>query len=120
MDPERRFTVVRVDKLFLHVAVQTGLGLHPRDLTEAEVSSMLDRYGIRYVVSEPNLWLEAPVMREFDAVLHSPQFQAVERVPVQGPVAEKELVIYRNTDTLPAAPEAITPEIMGGMVKTGP
>ncbi len=120
MDPGRQFTVVRVDKLFLHVAVQTGLGLHPRDLTEAQVSSTLDRYGIQYVVSEPNLWLEAPVMREFDAVLHSPQFQTVERVPVQGPVAEKALVIYRNTDTLPAVPEAITPEIMGGMVKTGP
>ncbi len=29
-------------------------------------------------------------------------------------------MIYRNTDTLPAVPEAITPEIMGGMVKTGP
>ncbi len=84
MDPGRRFTVVRVDKLFLHVAVQTGLGLHPRDLTETEVSSMLDRYGIQYVVSEPNLWLEAPVMREFDAVLHSPQFQMIERVPVRG------------------------------------
>ena len=119
MDPGRRFTVLRVDKLFLHVAVQTGLGLHPRDLTQAQVSAMLDRYGIQYVVSEPNLWLEAPVMREFDAVLHSPQFQVVERVPVQGPVAERELVIYRNTDALPAPPEAIRPELMGGVVKTG-
>ncbi len=119
MDPGRRFTVVRVDKLFLHVAVQPGLGLHPRDLSQAQVSAALDRYGIQYVVSEPNLWLEAPVMREFDAVLHSPQFQVVERVPIRGPVAEKELVIYRNTDTLPATSEVITPEIMGGVVKTG-
>ena len=119
MDPGRRFTVVRVDKLFLNVAVQPGLGLHPRDLTQAQVSAMLDRYGIHYIVSEPQLWLEAPVMREFDAVLHSPQFQMVGRVPVRGPVAEKELVIYRNMDALPAAPKAITPAIMGGVVKTG-
>jgi MFS family permease len=119
MDPGRRFTVVRVDKLFLHVAVQPGLGLHPRDLTAAEVSATLDRYGIQYVVSEPNLWLEAPVMRRFDAVLHSPQFQEVGRVPVRGPVGEKELVIYRNTHPLPAKPETDTPEIMGGFVSRG-
>lgn len=119
MDPDRRFTVVRVDKLFLHVAVQPGLGLHPRDLTEDEVSAMLDRYGIQYVVSEPNLWLEAPVMQRFDAVLHSAHFQEVGRVPVRGPVAEKELVIYRNTHPLPATLEEGTPEIMGGFVSTG-
>ena len=118
-DPDRRFTVLRVDKLFLHVAVQPGLGLHPRDLTRGEVSAMLDQYGVQYVVSEPKLWLEAPVMREFDAVLHSPQFEEVARVPVHGPVGEKELVIYRNTDQLPSSPAPVTPEIMGGVVKTG-
>ena len=119
MDPDRRYTVLRVDKMFLHVAVQPGLGLHPRDLTQTQVSAMLDRYGVQYVVSEPNLWLEAPVMREFDSVLHSPQFKEVERIPVEGPTAEKEVVIYRNQDALPARPEAITPEIMGGVVSTG-
>lgn len=119
MDSDRRFTVVRVDKLFLHVAVQPGLGLHPRDMTEAEVASTLDRYGIRYVVSEPSLWLSAPVMREFDAVLHSSQFEEVGRVPVQGPVAERVLVIYRNTHPLPESTEGGTPEIMGGFVSTG-
>jgi hypothetical protein len=118
-DPGRRFTVLRVDKLFLHVAVQPGLGLHPRDLTREEVSAMLDRYGVGYVVSEPRLWLEAPVMREFDALLHSPRFEEVARVPVHGPVGEKELVIYRNTDQLPANPAPVTPEIMGGVVRTG-
>lgn len=117
MDPDRRFTVVRVDKLFLHVAVQPGLGLHPRDMSQDGVAAMLDRYGIKYVVSEPNLWLQAPVMRRFDAVLHSPQFQEVGRVPVHGPVAEKELVIYRNTHSLPVRPETNMPEIMGGFVK---
>jgi hypothetical protein len=118
-DPGRRFTVLRVDKLFLHVAVQPGLGLHPRDLTRDEVEAMLDRYGIEYVVSEPKLWLEAPVMREFDALLHSPRFEEVARSPVQGPVGEKELVIYRNKDPLPSDPAPITPEIMGGVVRTG-
>ncbi len=119
MDPDRKFTVVRVDKLFLHVAVQPGLGLHPRDLTQDEVSATLDRYGVQYVVSEPNLWLSAPVMKRFDDVLHSPQFQEVGRVPVRGPVAEKELVIYRNLHPLPDKPEGDTPEIMGGFVSTG-
>lgn len=97
--------VIRADKLFLGINVVPGLGLNPRDTPRDEISAMLNRYGVSYVVTVPRMWAEAPVMARFDEVLRSDQFEEVLRIPVTGPAEERELVIYRNKGKLAVPPE---------------
>ncbi|HUZ72435.1 MAG TPA: glycosyltransferase family 39 protein [Stellaceae bacterium] len=107
--PERHdIAVVRADKLFLNVRVMPGLGLHPKKMDSAEISHLLNRIGISYVVAVPNQWSQAPIMAEFNALLNSPQFRLVERIPVTGPSAERALMVYRNTGTLSEPPEPLS------------
>ena len=101
----RDLSVIRADKLFLNIAVMPGLGLHPRDIAANQIAAMMDRYGVSHVVTVPRIWAEAPVMARLDAVLHSAQFTGVARIPVTGPVGERELVVYRNLGTLSNPPE---------------
>lgn len=100
-------SVIRADKLFLNVNIMPELGLNPRQMDRAEVARLLNRIGISYVVAVPHQWAnETPVMAEFDAVLNSSQFQLVKRIPVTGPVVERELDVYRNTGPLSDPPES--------------
>ena len=97
--------VIRADKLFLGISFMPGLGLNPRDTPRDEISAMLNRYGVSYVVAVPRMWAEAPVMARFDEVLRSDQFEEIVRIPVTGPAEERELVIYRNKGKLAVPPE---------------
>lgn len=106
----RDLSVIRADKLFLDITVMPGLGLNPRDVPANEIAAMLNRYGVSHVVTVPRVWAEAPVMARLDAVLHSPQFEEVARIPVTGPVGERELVVYRNLGKLSDPPD--NPTIM--------
>jgi hypothetical protein len=72
--------------------------------SEDEIADLLNRYGVRYVVAQPDFWTDLGEMRRLQAVLQSPRFEAIARVPVTGnvPHDDRELVIYRNLG--PVAP----------------
>lgn len=112
--PRQDLPVIRADKLFLNIAIMPGLGLNPRDVPSDEIAAMMNRYGISHVVTIPRVWAEAPVMARLDEVLRSAQFEEVRRIPVTGPVEERELVVYRNLGTLadpPANPSISLPAV---------
>jgi hypothetical protein len=50
------------------------------------------------VVAQDDFWTDIPVMRRFQSVLHSPQFEAVAAIPVVAnlPTVDRMLHIYRN------------------------
>ena len=112
-DSRRDISVVRADKLFLGIAIMPSLGLNPKDFTKDQIASMLNRYGVSYVVTVPRVWAETMVMARFAAVLESDQFEDVARIPVSGPTAERELVIYRNRGPLANPPEDFEIELRG-------
>ena len=47
----RDLSVVRADKLFLGIAIMPSLGLNPKDFSKDQIASMLNRYGVSYVVT---------------------------------------------------------------------
>lgn len=104
-DDRRDLSVVRADKMFLNINIMPDLGLNPKEFSETEVSAMLYRYGIGYVVTVPNVWSETKVMADFHEVLGSAQFEEMIRIPVTGTAPERELVIYRNRGTLKSPPD---------------
>jgi 4-amino-4-deoxy-L-arabinose transferase-like glycosyltransferase len=105
--------VIRADKLFLRIAIMPDLGLNPKKYSGAEISTMLNRLGVSYVVTVPRVWDDAPVMASFADLLTTSQFVEITRIPVTGPVGEKELVIYRNNGKLSQPPESYEAELPG-------
>jgi 4-amino-4-deoxy-L-arabinose transferase-like glycosyltransferase len=98
---------IRADKLLLNLAVERSYGVEQKPLTEQQISEMLDRYGVSYVVAQDDFWTDLEVMAHLDAVLHSGQFVEIARIPVTAnvPTEDKELRIYRNTHPVDAKRE---------------
>ncbi len=95
---------LRADKLLLDIAVERAFGVRQKAMSERQIGTMLDRYGVSYVVAQTDFWTDLPVMARLDAVLHSPQFAEVARIPVVAnvPTEDREICIYRNTHSVTA------------------
>ena len=72
---------------------------------------------------EPGFWTDLEVMRRFERVMQSPQFELVERVPIHAnfPVPENELLIYRNRGPVSRNVVSIPIElpIIGRVIQSG-
>jgi len=115
-EERRDLTVLRADKLLFKYAIYREL-LEERDLTQQQIVDMINKYGVYYVVSEPNFWIDLKAMRLLQKILHSPQFKEIARIPISSnwlpdkeipriPMlanwnfADKELIIYQNTSPI--------------------
>lgn len=105
-EDRRDLSVLRADKMLLRVAVRRELGVEQKSLSEKEIAAHINQYGVRYIVMQPGFWDDLEVMRRFEAVLRSPQFIEVQRIPTPAnyPAHEKELVIYENLAPVNTAP----------------
>jgi hypothetical protein len=97
--------VLRSDKLLLRVKVKRELGVEQRGLTQDQLAAALDRYGVSYVVNEPEFWNDLEAMQVLQNLLHTPQFVKVAEIPVTGNVPHKDRVleVYRNRHYIPDA-----------------
>lgn len=97
-EDRRDLAVLRADKLLLKVKIKRELGVEERGLTAERLSASLDRYGVSYVVNQPNFWDDLPAMRLLQDLLRTPQFEKIGEIPVTGniPHADQVLEIYRN------------------------
>jgi 4-amino-4-deoxy-L-arabinose transferase-like glycosyltransferase len=97
-EDRRDLSVVRADKLLLRVAVRRELGVEQKALSESDIRALIHASGAHYIVVQPGFWNDLEVMRRFEAVLASDEFERVERIatPANFPAHEQELVIYRN------------------------
>jgi hypothetical protein len=104
-EERRDLYTIRADKLLLEIAVRRELGVGQKALSQDEISQMLDRYRVQYVVAQTDFWTDLEVMARLQDVLRSDQFQPVATIAVHANVPleeDKELRIYRNTH--PVAP----------------
>jgi hypothetical protein len=94
----RDLSVLRSDKLLLKVQQRRELGVEELRVTSAETAEMLNHYGVKYVVSQPNFWDDLKNMQMLQAVLHSPQFRLVATIPIVSNVnhEDQQLEIYEN------------------------
>lgn len=98
--------MIRSDKILLRVAVRRELGVEQKALLKAEISELINRYGVHYVVMQPGFWTDLEAMQRFEAVLKSPQFIEVARIktPANFNSSEKELFIYKNLGPVSTGP----------------
>ena len=92
-------TVIRSDKLLLSLVGNRYLfGVKEVGVTEPELQQMLVRYGVRYIVLQPNFWSDLKSMQMLVELLRQDQFKLLKTVPVVGYQEDDEgqLEIYQN------------------------
>jgi hypothetical protein len=105
----RDISILRADKLLLDVAVRRTLGVREKTLSEQEMTDVLDRDGVSYVVAQEDFWIDLPVMARFQSVLRSPHFEQVARIKVVAnvPTEDTMLLIYRNMGDVARGPHLV-------------
>jgi len=95
----KNLTVIRADKLLLRVAIDRHLfGVQELGVTEAKFRDMLGRYGVRYIVVEPDFWNDLQAMQMLVQMLHQDQFKLLTTIPIASNLPQKDsrLEIYEN------------------------
>jgi hypothetical protein len=120
-EDRRDLSVLRADKLLLRVKQRRDLGVEQKNVTEAETAEMLNRYGVSYVVDQPNFWDDLKNMRQLQRVLHTKQFQLVDTIPIVSNVGhfDHKLEVYENLGPLNAPRERIRLELPNGGSRNG-
>jgi 4-amino-4-deoxy-L-arabinose transferase-like glycosyltransferase len=72
----KNLTVIRADKLLLRVAIHRDLfGVKELGVVEAKLKEMLGRFGVHYIVMEPDFWSDLQSMQMLVQTLHQDQFK---------------------------------------------
>ncbi len=108
-EERRDLSIVRSDKLFLKIAVRRSLGVSQKMMDEDHIVSTLGRLAVRYVVAQPGFWTDLESMKRFEDVLKSQHFEKVRTFTMRANynAQEKQLIVYRNRDTIADRPERI-------------
>src|SRR5271165_680421 len=110
----KNLTVIRSDKLLLRVAINRDLfGVQELGVTEDKFREMIGRYGIRYVVAEPDFWTDLGSMQMLIRILHEDQFKLLTTIPVVSnrPHESSQLEIYQNLAVVPKGKNALKVEL---------
>jgi hypothetical protein len=114
LDPQRRYAVIRADKLLLEIAIRREMGVREKSVDREELADMLTRYGVGYVIAERDFWTDLRPMALLQELLESDRFEEVASIPVNGnvPHPDKELRIFRNKAPLPDAAARIRVDLL--------
>jgi len=109
-------SVLRADKILLRLAIERQRGFQDRGLTQQAIYDLLNRYGVHYVVAQPDFWTDIPSMAALQQLLQdNSRFEPVRRIKISAnfPVLDRELVLYRNLGPVATVPEPLTLEMVG-------
>jgi hypothetical protein len=99
-NPEcKNLSVIRSDKLLLRVNMMRSMfGVKELGVTEDQLKYMLQHYGVRYIVLEPDFWNDLKSMQMLVGLLHQDQFKLLTKIPVASNQErmQSELEIYEN------------------------
>jgi Dolichyl-phosphate-mannose-protein mannosyltransferase len=110
--------LLRSEKMLVDYKVSRGWGISDRGLSSADIEQLIDRYGIVYVVFQPDFWTDLPSMAALQDLVYSDRFTKVAEFPIAAnvPNREKEILVFRNnrpTHPLHPAIELNMPMING-------
>jgi hypothetical protein len=95
----KNLSVIRSDKLLLRVMMMRSMfGVKELGVTEDQLKDMLQHYGVRYIVVEPDFWNDLKSMQMLVGLLHQDQFKLLTRIPVisNRERIQSQLEIYEN------------------------
>ncbi len=95
----KNLSIIRSDKLLLRVMMMRSMfGVKDLGVTRDEFKDMLGRYGVRYIVIEPDFWADLKSMQMLVDLLHQDQFKLMTKVPIVSnrEHIQSQLEIYEN------------------------
>jgi hypothetical protein len=101
----RDLGIVRIDKLlFRDLAVYFEHGFQEKGMEPAEITNVLAKLHVQYVVLETGFHDDVPAVQNLEAALASDKFTEVERVPMYANYRDAivgELIVYRLKQNVP-------------------
>jgi Dolichyl-phosphate-mannose-protein mannosyltransferase len=100
----KNFFVLRSDQLLFHYSLNRERGLDEIKVNQQQIIDMLNSYGVRYIVSQPNFWNDLSNIQQLQAIMQTPQFKKVADLSISSNVqyADTRLEIYENLRPFPA------------------
>lgn len=110
--------LLRSEKMLVDYKVSRDWGVTDRGLSGGDVEKLIDRYGIDYVVFQPDFWTDLPSMAALQELVYSGRFTRVAEFSIAAnvPTREKEMLVFKNnrpTHPLHPAIELEMPMING-------
>jgi Dolichyl-phosphate-mannose-protein mannosyltransferase len=99
----KNLTVIRADKLLLRVAIHRDLfGVKELGVAEAKLKDMIGRFGVHYIVIEPDFWNDLQSMQMLVQTLHQDQFKLLTTINAVNNREHNgsQLEIYENLGAL--------------------
>lgn len=120
----KNLTVIRADKLLLRVAIHRSLfGVQEFGVSEVKFRDMLERYGVRFIVIEPDFWPDLKSMQMLSDMLHQDQFRLLTTIPISSnrERIRSNLEIYENLGPLSVGKNTLRVELpVSGIAVQGP
>jgi 4-amino-4-deoxy-L-arabinose transferase-like glycosyltransferase len=104
LSPEPKVGVLRAEKILTDYKILREWGIQDRGLSTDDIQKIFDRYGIEYVVFQPDFWTDLPSIARLQDFVSSDHFAKVAdiRVDANFDQADKVIEIFRNKH--PVAP----------------
>ena len=110
----KNLTVIRADKLLLRVAIHRDLfGVQELGVAETKLKGMLGRFGVHYIVVEPDFWNDLQSMQMLRRVLHQDQFKLLSTISAVNNREhnDSQLEIYENLAPVAQGKNALRVEL---------
>jgi 4-amino-4-deoxy-L-arabinose transferase-like glycosyltransferase len=110
----KNVTVIRADKLLLRVAIHRDLfGVQELGVAEAKLKGMMGRFGVHYIVVEPDFWSDLQSMQMLVRVLHQDQFKLLTTISAVNHREHNgsQLEIYENLAPISQGRNALKVEL---------
>ena len=110
----KNLTVIRADKLLMRVAINRSLfGVQEFGVSEVKFRSMLEQYGVRYIVIEPDFWPDLKSMQMLASMTHQGQFRLLTTIPISSnrERIRSNLEIYENLGPLSVGKNTLRVEL---------
>ena len=91
---QAKLSVLRSDKLLVRYSIVREWGITDRGLSVQEIDALIDEFGIRLLVLQPDFWTDQPSMAALQSLAYSDRFSQVAEFPIA--CAGSSLRVYRN------------------------
>lgn len=115
-----RVYVLRSEKLLLNYRISRDWGIKDDGVSRETLEDIVNRYGVTYVVFQPDFWTDLPSMAAFQNFIYSDRFTKLAEFPIEGNISipDREIAVFKNNQpTHPDHPEILlNMPLLGGKI----
>jgi 4-amino-4-deoxy-L-arabinose transferase-like glycosyltransferase len=107
--PVPKILILRAEKFLVDYTIMRDWGITDHNLSPAEVEAIIDRYGISYIVFQPNFWTDQPSIATLQRLMDSDRLRLVAQFGITSDdTSQRALIrVYLNIRRTPPASEDI-------------